>query len=268
MRRMLTAGILVCLLCVMALSMPAMASQDGLNTLTIYYHTPTNATGPVTPIPNVTFALYQVAAGDASASSLTEKFAGFDGDLTWDKADSYDVIADGLKKYIADNTVFYDHVGVTGPDGKLIFTELPAGLYLVLGDEYKVGGITYQEPKPILVWLPQPELEYPDNVLAEPKPDHTQEPTPPPEETPTPPPGSTPTPTPGLTPTPTPLPTPPGTNRPWPTTPTPQPIPTKPPDKIPQTGQLWWPVPLLVAGGLALLAVGIVLKLKEDNRNE
>ena len=26
--------------------------------------------------------------------------------------------------------------------------------------------------------------------------------------------------------------------------------------KLPQTGQLWWPIPLLVLGGLGLLALG------------
>jgi len=28
--------------------------------------------------------------------------------------------------------------------------------------------------------------------------------------------------------------------------------------EIPQTGQLWWPVPLLLAGGLALIAAGLI----------
>jgi len=27
---------------------------------------------------------------------------------------------------------------------------------------------------------------------------------------------------------------------------------------LPQTGQLWWPVPLLLAGGLALIAAGLI----------
>ena len=29
------------------------------------------------------------------------------------------------------------------------------------------------------------------------------------------------------------------------------------PDKLPQTGQLWWPVPLLVIVGLALMILGL-----------
>ena len=35
--------------------------------------------------------------------------------------------------------------------------------------------------------------------------------------------------------------------------------------KIPQTGLLWWPVPLLIAGGLALLIVGIMLRKRNDH---
>lgn len=44
--------------------------------------------------------------------------------------------------------------------------------------------------------------------------------------------------------------------------PTPPPSPTPPP-KIPQTGQLWWPVPVLMLIGMGLLAMGIIWR-KED----
>ena len=33
--------------------------------------------------------------------------------------------------------------------------------------------------------------------------------------------------------------------------------------KLPQTGQLWWPVPILALGGLALLAIGLGLKKRQ-----
>lgn len=37
--------------------------------------------------------------------------------------------------------------------------------------------------------------------------------------------------------------------------------PTQPDDpKLPQTGQLWWPVPLLICGGLLCIAVGLLLR--------
>ncbi len=34
---------------------------------------------------------------------------------------------------------------------------------------------------------------------------------------------------------------------------------TQPPKPLPQTGQLWWPVPMLICGGLAMVAVGFAL---------
>ena len=38
---------------------------------------------------------------------------------------------------------------------------------------------------------------------------------------------------------------------------------TEPP-KLPQTGQLWWPVPLLCGGGLTLIAAGMWIRRKDD----
>lgn len=130
-------------------------------------------------------------------------------------------------------------------------------------------------------------------------PEPTPTPTPGPTPTPTPTPGSTPTPTPTPgstseptpaptwepTPTPTsePTPTPTSTSEPTPTpsstselTPTPgstwEPASTSNPDhtpelsapsteKLPQTGQLNWPVPLLAVSGITLLLIGLALRL-------
>ena len=42
------------------------------------------------------------------------------------------------------------------------------------------------------------------------------------------------------------------------------PTPTQPPEnKVPQTGQLWWPVPLLAMAGILFLVIGMVLKRKK-----
>ena len=43
-------------------------------------------------------------------------------------------------------------------------------------------------------------------------------------------------------------------------TPTPTPPPDKPPEdpKLPQTGQLWWPVPMLVCAGMLLIIIGLL----------
>lgn len=44
--------------------------------------------------------------------------------------------------------------------------------------------------------------------------------------------------------------------------------PTETPPKLPQTGLLWWPVPLLACGGLALAATGLILRHRRDNSDE
>lgn len=40
------------------------------------------------------------------------------------------------------------------------------------------------------------------------------------------------------------------------------------PSKLPQTGQLWWPVPVLAAGGLVLVAFGVRVVTKKDGNDE
>jgi len=42
-------------------------------------------------------------------------------------------------------------------------------------------------------------------------------------------------------------------------TPTPTPKPT-----LPQTGQLWWPIPILLTAGLVLVLFGVMLRRGDD----
>lgn len=44
---------------------------------------------------------------------------------------------------------------------------------------------------------------------------------------------------------------------------TPSPKPSQKPEQLWQTGQLWWPVPLLIAGSLVVLAAGLLLSRKK-----
>ena len=44
--------------------------------------------------------------------------------------------------------------------------------------------------------------------------------------------------------------------------------PSKQPSKLPQTGMLWWPAPLLVCVGLLFLITGIILRYKQDDPHE
>ena len=73
-----------------------------------------------------------------------------------------------------------------------------------------------------------------------------------PDVTPSPEPSPTPTPSPAPSPTPVPTPTPP--------------VPDEP--KLPQTGQMWWPVPVLLAAGIVLFAAGLLLVRQEEGPDE
>lgn len=44
--------------------------------------------------------------------------------------------------------------------------------------------------------------------------------------------------------------------------------PSEPPPKLPQTGMLWWPVPLLACGGLLLVAIGFFMRRRQGDQDE
>ena len=41
-----------------------------------------------------------------------------------------------------------------------------------------------------------------------------------------------------------------------------------PPPKLPQTGMLWWPVPLLICGGLLFITLGLYMRYRRRDSNE
>ena len=43
---------------------------------------------------------------------------------------------------------------------------------------------------------------------------------------------------------------------------------SEPPPKLPQTGMLWWPVPLLASGGLLLIVIGLIVRRRQGAPNE
>ncbi len=138
-------------------------------------------------------------------------------------------LAEDLVEYAQTNSIPALSTENIGADGKVSFTDLELGLYLIVQEEAADG---YMEIAPFLMSIPTMEDgTYKYDLSAEPKTELKEE-----EPTPTPTPTSTPTPTP-------------------------------PPD-LPQTGMLWWPVPLFVFGGLCMLAIGVFLiRGREKNEN-
>ncbi len=39
-------------------------------------------------------------------------------------------------------------------------------------------------------------------------------------------------------------------------------------EKLPQTGQLWWPLPFLAAGGLLCIGIGMIKQKRENDEKE
>ena len=110
-------------------------------------------------------------------------------------------------------------------NGACVFADLTPGLYLVLQTAASEGGVKIN---PFLVSIPGEDGSY--NFVGAPKKGIEVPVTPTPQKTPTPPPS-----------------TPPSISK----------------KVLPQTGQLWWPVPVMCGLGLALVVGGFVLKRKK-----
>ena len=182
-----------------------------------------------------TVTLCQVAelSEDAQKYVFTKDFESFkdpiakDSDLTPELAEKLAAKAKTLKNLPTKEI---------GSKGYVEFEDLPVGLYVVFQEKAAKG---YKAIKPFLVSVPFREedgkLNY--RVNAIPKPEVAEK---------------EPTPTPTQTPSKTPTPTPPGNT------------PPSGGGKLPQTGQLWWPVPVLVICGLFLFLLGLRIKRRNS----
>lgn len=141
-------------------------------------------------------------------------------------------LAGELREKIADSAVYTTKT--VGQDGKVKFSDLELGLYLVVQSKAADG---YYAVSPFLVTVPMTEDGgYLYNVDASPKVESARDK-----------PGDGG----GSSPTPTPVP----------------PVPTpQPGGSLPQTGQLNWPVPVLAALGLGVFALGWWLREKNSEQ--
>ena len=218
-----------------AVGMPDLTRQCSL-TIDMKYGAVSIAGAPVT--------IYHVADMVLNSADLelayTGDFAGCGGDLTAiDTTEGNKALAATLLAYVQANAIVpaEGHSKVTDADGHATFTQLKAGLYMVVTGP--IEGYEDMAPYVLLIPILADGETWTYDILAEPKT----------EIVPTPTPTSTPTPT--ATPTPTPKPT---------YTPTP----TTPP--LPQTGVLMWPIPVLAAGGVLLIVIGWIYFYKARNK--
>ncbi len=230
-RLMLSVCLLVILFCTTCLSATAADTTDiepekeGSISLTLY----SDEAGET--VTDGALTLYEVAKLTLTDGSMvyvrTEAFAGFDGEL--------DIEDTGLAK---DLSAYVSSSSVTGTtkmiesDGSVRFSDLTLGLYLLVQTTPSTG---YYTIDPFLVTVPlTQDGVWVYDVDASPKVEVNPEPSPEPEPEPEP----EPTPEPKLEPTPTPI-----------------------PDKtLPQTGQLFWPIPILAGAGALFIMIGSMMR--------
>ena len=240
LHRRMAAALAILLTTLLALCAPALAvAPTGSLTLTASYGT--------TPLVGAPFKLYLVAEHDeASDFALCGEFAGSNVDLSdLSTAGKLAQAALDLERWAGEKEIAPLAQQNTDSSGSVSFTSLAQGLYLVGGVTHQQGNYRYQSA-PCLISLPSWDGStgvWELNVTAFPKFERSG--------------------TSGGDPTPTPTepdtPTPPDPVEPPDTPPTP-PV---GPEKLPQTGQLKWPVPVLAALGMLLLLAGSILMRRE-----
>ncbi len=226
-RLMISVCLMTILLCTTCLSAAAADTTDidlgkkGSISLTLY----SDEAGET--VTDGALTLYEVAELTLTDGNMayvrTAAFAGFTGEL--------DVEDTSLAK---DLTAYVSSGGVTGTtrtiasDGSVSFSGLTLGLYLIVQTTQSTG---YYTIDPFLVTVPlAQDGVWVYDVDASPKVEVKPEPAPEPE----------PEQEPG---------------------PTPEPTPTPTPDKtLPQTGQLFWPIPILAGAGALFIVIGSIMR--------
>ncbi len=235
---LMTSIMLACMMLLQFSPMQAMAAGsidlDKEVSLTISYQYKSKA------LAGAKFDIYLVATVDENGElTTTETFSLFNTDIRGENDEAWEKLAAALKKYVRQEDIKSDAGGKTDKNGLLNLTggekKLVHGLYLVVGARHTQGDYVYTT-QPFMVLLPGQDKAantWVYEVTAKPKAASEEISDDPESEEP--------------------VPTPP-------VTPTPQ------GPKLPQTGQLWWPVPVLLAAGLLLVSIGLIYR--RSNANE
>ena len=187
------------------------------------------------PVSGGTLALYALALLDEAGNFVpTEDFAPFAADIANWSEQYKPAMAESIWTYVRENALAGQAASLSA-EGEVIWTGLPNGLYLIGQTKAGPNG---EMCSPFLVSVPYWEDDHWQyQVDATPKAGAVEPPEP---------------------------------SEP-PTEPTePSNPPDKPPDKphLPQTGQLWWPVPILLGGGALLILFGILLLKRRRTKDE
>lgn len=119
---------------------------------------------------NVEFKLYQVAdLSETAEFTVTEEFSGYSIELKHMDSESWRELANTLAASVDRDQIQPAAVGKTNGNGTAVFSEVKAGLYLVIGQPYQKDSKTAYNPAPLILTLPvlnaDDEWEY--NASAE-----------------------------------------------------------------------------------------------------
>lgn len=221
MRKSRLFSLLICLILLTNLAVFAMADEATEPKLTVHIL----ETGTKNGIKNAQVNIYQVAEIVNNEYVLTEKFAdcGFDvGTIGSLTADQNKTAAAKIASFVTTKKIGFTKAKITNSSGVVNITDIPLGLYLVTEP---VTPSDHKAISPFLITIPQVDADgkYVYQVDAAPKTD-TSDPTKPS------------------------------------TSPTSTTTSGGGGGKLPQTGQLWWPVYLMTALGLSLTLYGWLQK--------
>ena len=113
---------------------------------------------------NATFSVYKVASmNDTGIFNTEEKFIASQVSYEYETQEEWDEVLKELLAYIEDNNISYDFTLTTNSNGIATKNNIEKGLYLIYFDSYIVGARTYN-PQSILISIPnmtiQNEWEY------------------------------------------------------------------------------------------------------------
>lgn len=180
------------------------------------------------PLAGIAFSLYQIASLEETGELVVDPvFSQFPVDIRGENDEAWNALTDTLADYVTECQMEAAAEGVTDSDGVLCLPAqgdvLPQGLYLVVAERYTKENC-YYDVAPFMLQLPTlntQEHRWDYQVTVVPK--YTMDAVP---ETPDTDGGGTDDST--------------GNG----------------PETLPQTGQLWWPVPILLCAGLVLVLLG------------
>ncbi len=182
----------------------------------------------------ITYKLYQVAAFDSEGNAYyTDSFAAYKDEVTVfpsavESSEDAEALVSNYATIIENHSIEANASGVTDSNGNVLFSGLAPGYYYVMAESFTTEDGKIYSASPVFISLPGSNEEGVYNITVESKSEMT---------------------------TPTVPENPPKEDKPKEDTPT---------GKLPQTGVLWWPVPVLFAAGLILYFLGYITELRRS----